>query len=146
MIDPKRPRWALHDGVVEELAAYSLVVAPDQHFDLKDFGPASQAADSVVRIEFEVPPLHGLISPTESPGSFRYSADPGFSGVDTARFRVTRASGQSVAGAVTIFVGDDGLPDRPSTSVRQVELPIGDQRVSELDASFRLSGGWLDLP
>ncbi len=145
VFDPKRPRWALHDGLVEELAVYSLVVANDQHFDLKDFGPASRAADPVVRIEFDVPPQHGQVASTAIPGAFRYSADPGFSGVDTARFRVTRASGQTVAGAVTIFVEDPGLPAGPA-SVRQVELPVDDRRVSEMDAGFRLSDGWLDLP
>ncbi len=159
MIDSKRPRWALHNGLVEELAAYSLIVAPDQHFDLKDFGPASRAADPVVRIEFDVPPQHGQVSATEVPGSFRYSADPGFSGVDTARFRVTRVSGQTVAGAVTMFVGDRGLPEGRAP-VRQVELPAEDRRVSEhgagqmrdasattaIDTSFRLSGSWMDLP
>jgi hypothetical protein len=158
LIDPKRPRWALHDGMIEELAAYSLVIAPDQHFDLKEFGSASSAADPVIRIEFEQPPQHGQLSAAAIPGSFRYSADPGFSGVDTARFRITRASGQTVAGSVTILVGDRDFMNRPSVPVRQVELPILDQRLSDLDApswnlsptaidaNFGLSDGGMDLP
>ncbi len=158
IIDPKRPRWALHDGMIEELAAYSLVVAPDQHFDLKDFGPGSSAADPVIRIEFDVPPQHGQISAAAIPGSFQYSADPGFSGADAARFVITRASGQTVAGVVTILVGDHGLFDRPPAPVRQVELPILDQRLSDrgtapwhlspsaIDAGFGLSDGGMDLP
>ncbi|MFM9960819.1 MAG: Ig-like domain-containing protein [Planctomycetaceae bacterium] len=151
IIDPKRPGWALHDGVLEELAAYSLVIAPDQHFDLKEFGPASSAADPVIRIEFVVPPQHGQVSATANPGSFQYTADPGFSGADTARFRVTRASGQTVAGAVTFLVSDRDFMERPQAPVRQVELPILDQRLSDLapsaiDASFGLSDGGMDLP
>lgn len=158
VIDPKRPRWALHDGIIEELAMYSMVVAPDQHFDLKDFGPAFRGTDPVVRIEFDVPPQHGQVSATEIPGSFRYTADPGFSGVDTARFQITRASGQTVAGAVTILVNGRGLLDRPLEPVRQVELPIRDQRLSNngpsvwqatpaaIDLSFGLSDGGMDLP
>ncbi len=158
VIDPKRPRWALHNGVIEELAMYSLVVAPDQHFDLKDFGPAFRASDPVVRIEFVVPPQHGNVSATEIPGAFRYSADPGFSGVDTARFVVTRASGQAVAGAATFVVNGRARLDRPAAPVRQVELPIRDQRLSDngmllrhstpaaIDASFGLLDGGMDLP
>ena len=158
VIDPKRPRWALHNGVIEELAMYSLVVAPDQHFDLKDFGPAFRAADPVVRIEFVVPPQHGNVSATEIPGAFRYSADPGFSGVDSSRVVVTRSSGQVVAGAVTFVVNGRALPDRPVAPIRQVELPIRDQRLSDngillrsstsaaIDASFGLSDGGMDLP
>lgn len=157
-LDPKRPRWALHDGLVSELATYSLVVAPDQHFDLKDFGPASRAADTVVRIEFDLPPQHGQVLTTMTPGAFRYSADPGFSGVDSARFRATFASGQVVAGVVTAVVPDRGLAVAPAGPVRQVEVPLEDRRISEsgqmrdasvsaeIDAGFLLSGGWLDLP
>lgn len=150
-IDSKRPGWALHDGILEELAAYSLVIAPDQHFDLKEFGPASSAADPVIRIEFVVPPQHGQVSAAATPGSFRYTADPGFSGADTARFVITRASGQTVAGAVTMLVSDRSLMDLPLAPVRQVELPILDLRLSDLapsaiDASFGLSDGGMDLP
>ncbi len=151
IIDSKRPGWALHDGVIEELAAYSLVIAPDQHFDLKEFGPASSAADPVIRIEFVVPPQHGQVSAAAIPGSFQYTADPGFSGADTTRFRVTRASGQTVAGAVTFLVSDHDFMGRPPAPVRQVELPILDQQLSDLspsaiDASFGLSDGGMDLP
>lgn len=150
LIDPKRPRWALHDGMIEELAAYSLVIAPDQHFDLKEFGSAASAADPVIRIEFEQPPQHGQLSAAASPGSFQYSADPGFSGADTARFRITRASGQTVAASVTILVGERDFMNRPAAPVRQVELPILDQRLSlspsAIDASFGLSDGGMDLP
>lgn len=158
IIDPKRPRWALHDRVLEELAAYSLVIAPDQHFDLKEFGPAFSAADPVIRIEFVVRPQHGQVSAAATPGSFQYMADPGFSGADTARFVITRASGQAVAGVVTILVSDLNLMNRPPAPVRQVELPILDQRLSDrgaapwslsplaIDASFGLSDGGMDLP
>jgi hypothetical protein len=142
VIDPKRPRWALHNGMVDELAAYSIVVAPDQHFDLKDFGPAGRANvdDPVIRIEFDSPPLHGQIVPGDAAGSFCYSSDPGFSGVDTSRFRVTRASGQSVAGSVTIVVADHERPARPALPVRQVEFPIDDPGVSDFTPDKRDSG------
>lgn len=153
LMDSQRPRWALQTGRIEELAAYSLVVAPDQHFDLREFGPASRlnADDSVIRIEFSLPPQHGQIESGAAAGLFRYSADPGFSGVDGARFQATFASGQTVAGNVTFVVPDPGTSGRPAAAIRQVDLPVNDRRVSEsspasIDESFRLSGVWLDLP
>lgn len=167
MLDPQRPRWALHDGLVEKLAAYSLAVAPEQHFDLRDFGPPTRVEsggipDEVVRIEFDMLPQHGRLLAGTTPGSFRYSPDPGFSGVDGAKFRVIRASGESVTGLVTVFVEDRTAPAKQPAPVRQVDLPALDQRVSDaresaalvspaaaaqdIDALFQATTDWVDWP
>lgn len=159
------PKWALGRNI-DELLDFSRVTivnheaAPNESAPV---GPFPEAGlNGVLAVQLEMLPQHGeLLEIAGRLGQFRYTADPGFSGIDTFSYLVVTPGGDSSRGVVSLVVPE---PAEPQLEIgRQAEINLNNPRAQDLvielaqsssetastsetaiDESFRQVDDWAD--
>ncbi len=124
-------RWELKTVEPQYEAAFTRLAQAGRHFEIRNIGPAGDDAPVEVLIptSFAIisSPQHGQL---ESVGSrsmrFQYLPDPGFSGVDSFRYRATAADGKSLDGIIVLTVrpGSQATPRRTASLAHDAEIEV----------------------
>ena len=70
-------------------------------------------------------PANGQISGTEADGSFTYTPDPGFSGIETFTVTIVDGQGNFAVGQITIYVEENYPPEIvPDVYITREEMPL----------------------
>lgn len=158
------PKWALGKSV-DELLEFSRVtiVGGEGEADVLESAPVTMppaGQNGVLAVQVETLPQHGELQETVGRlGQYRYTADPGFSGVDTFSYLVVTPGGGSSRGLVTVVVPEAPAAQRvglqadinlnhPQAHDFVVELaqsvPMPPTGETAIDESFRLVDLWAD--
>ena len=101
--------WELKTVEPHYEAAFTRLAQSERHFEIRNIGPVGDAAAVEVALptSFTIlsPPQHGQLELIASRSMrFHYQPDPGFSGVDSFRYRATAADGTSLDGIIVLTV------------------------------------------
>ena len=102
-------RWELKTVEPQFEATFTRLAHSERHFEIRNIGPVADAASIEISMatSFSIvsAPQHGQVDLTASRSMrFHYQPDPGFSGVDSFRYRATAADGTSVDGIIIVTV------------------------------------------